>query len=59
MRVTIKPNRAGGTYSLQISGRDMNLTSASAQMDLTVDIGGQVLSQPLTLRLSRGDLVVP
>lgn len=59
VRVTIKPNRTGGTYSLQISGRDMNLTNASGQMELTVDIGGQLLSQPLTLRLSRGDLVIP
>jgi hypothetical protein len=37
----------------------MNLVNASTQMDLTLDVGGVVLSQTLALRISRGDLVIP
>jgi hypothetical protein len=59
VRVVIKPNRVGGTYSLQVSGRDMNLSNATTPMQLSLDVGGQLLSQALTLRTSRGSLVIP
>lgn len=59
VRVQLKPNAVGGTYALQLTGRDLDIDLGSMEMDLVLDIGGASVSQPLLLRPLRGDLVVP
>jgi hypothetical protein len=59
VQLVIKPNRVGGTYSLQLTGRLLRLSDAATPMDLSIVVDGHTVSQPLSLRPSRGDLVVP
>jgi hypothetical protein len=59
VRVQVKPNAVGGTYLLQLSADDLDIDAGSLEMDLALDVADAVVSQPLVLRWSRGDLVVP
>lgn len=59
LRVELKPNASGGTYTLLLVGRKLSLANTSAQMQLTLEIGGATVWQPLALRPSRGDLLIP
>jgi len=59
VRLVIKPNRVGGTHTLQISGRSLILNDTAEEIDLSIVVNGEVVSQPLILRPSRGDFVYP
>lgn len=54
----------GVTFDPQVDGVSVALASTgsmvmSMQMDLTLELGSASVSQPLVLRIARGDLVIP
>ncbi len=59
IRLKVRPSKSGNTYSLLVSGRGLDMSGATASMDLRVNVGSHAVSQTFDLRNVRGKLLYP